>query len=345
MKAAVARAKVEGFKDDDKTAWDEPGGRAPNTGETLPRASLSVRASKRTGLSVKELALAVGLALVATVLGGALAFRVLRPPPSGPPLLVGWPPTVDAVVLAADLEPLRRHLERRTGRPVQFLYTSSYHELSTLLLDGGVQYASLPPTLFVRTERQDPRVKPVALKLIGGASGIDGVLLAAEGTDIVTIADLKGKTVCVPDDDSTTGLLFPRMAARKAGLDWEKDVTVVKSGNHLQVLRDLASKRCQAGGTYSGAFVNAVTQGIDVSQLRQIAITGRSPQDTIVAGPGAPAKEVDALKAALFAFKPAADESGSIERATTFIEPSPRDYAALREVIALEDAESSRGKP
>ncbi|MER2560902.1 MAG: PhnD/SsuA/transferrin family substrate-binding protein [Myxococcaceae bacterium] len=345
VKAAVQRAKVEGFKDDDKTTWDEPGhGKAPNTGETLPRASLSALASKRTGLSVKELALAVSLALVATMLGGALAFRVLRPPPSGPALLVGWPPTVDAVVLASDLEPLRRQLERHTGRPMQFVYTSSYHELSTQLLDGGVQFASLPPVLLVRTERLDGRVKPVALKLIGGASGIDGVLLAGEGTDISSIADLKGKTFCVPDDDSTTGLLFPRMAARKAGLDWEKDVTVVKSGNHLQVLRDLANKRCQAGGTYSGAFVNAVTQGIDVSQLRQIAITGRSPQDSIVAGPTVPAADVAAMKAALFAFQPGADEGGAIERVSTFVEPSPGDYAALREVIALEDAESSRPK-
>ena len=56
--------------------------------------------------------------------------------------------------------------ERHTGRPMQFVYTSSYHELSTQLLDGGVQFASLPPVLLVRTERLDGRVKPVALKLI-----------------------------------------------------------------------------------------------------------------------------------------------------------------------------------
>ena len=340
VKAAVERAKVEGFKDEDRTTWDEPGkdGKAPNTGETMPKASLSARVSTRTGLSVKELALAVALALVATALGGGLAVRMLRPPPSGPVLLLGWPPTVDVAVLSADLEPLRRHLERKTGRPVQFVFSSSYHELAAQLLDGGVEYASLPPTLFVRTERLDARVQPVALKLVGGASGTDGVLLAGEGSDISTIADLKGKTFCIPDDDSTTGLLFPRMAARKAGLDWAKDVTVVKSGNHLQVLRDLANKRCQAGGTYSGAFLNAVSQGIEVSTLRQIAITGRSPQDTIVAGPAVSKSELDALKVALFAFKPAGGESGSIERVTGFVEASPGDYAALRELISLEDA-------
>ncbi|MDP3238306.1 MAG: PhnD/SsuA/transferrin family substrate-binding protein [Myxococcales bacterium] len=337
VKAAVERAKVEGFKDEERTTFDEPG-KAPNTGETMPKASLSARVSTRTGLTGKELALAVALALVATVLGGGLAMRLLRPPPSGPVLMLGWAPTVDVAVLSADLEPLRRHLERKTGRPVQFVYPPSYHDLASQLLDGGFQFASLPPTLFVRTERLDPRVRPVALKLVGGASGTDGVLLAGDGSGISTVADLKGKTFCIPDDESTTGLLYPRMAARKAGLDWAKDVTVVKSGNHLQVLRDLADKRCQAGGTYSGVFVNAVTQGIDVSLLRQIAITGRSPQDTIVAGPGVPAAEREALKAALFAFTPVGGESGSIERVTGFVEASPDDYAVLREVISTEDA-------
>lgn len=340
VKAAVERAKVEGFADEDRTTFDEPGkdSKSGKTFETMPKASLSARVGQRIGLSKNELGLAVVLALLAVALGGGIAFRLLRPPLTGPELRLGWPPTVDVAVLAVDIEPLRRHLERQLGRPVTVVYSSSYHDLAGQLLDGGVEYASLPPTLFVRTEQTDPRVKPIALKLVGGASGTDGVLLAAEGSNISSVADLKGKTFCIPDDDSTTGLLFPRMAARKAGLDWAKDVTVVKSGNHLQVLRDLASKRCQAGGTYSGAFVNAVTQGIDVSTMRQVAITGRSPQDTIVAGPLVPAAELDAVKAALFAFKPRADAVASIERISGFAEPSPDDYASLRELITLEDA-------
>lgn len=278
------------------------------------------------------------MALLAIGLGGWLGYRLRRPPLTGPELRLGWAPTVDAKVLSADLEPLRRHLERETGRPVTVVFPASYHELAEQLLDGGVQYASLPPTLFVRTERRDARVQPVALKLVGGAAGTDGVLLALDTSGITTVADLKGKIFCIPDEDSTTGSLFPRMAARKAGLDWAKDLTVVKSGNHLQVLRDITSGKCAAGGTYSGAFVNAVTQGIDVSILQQIAITGRSPQDTIVAGPQVPASEVAAMKRALFSFKPPAEAGASIERISGFVEPSPDDYATLREVLAVEDA-------
>ncbi|MBL8918381.1 MAG: PhnD/SsuA/transferrin family substrate-binding protein [Myxococcaceae bacterium] len=342
LKRAVERAKVEGFSDEDRTAWNEPAKeqKGSNTFETLPRASLSTRVSQRVGLSQRELWLAALLAGVAVLLGGGLGYRLRRPPLTGPELRLGWAPTVDVQVLTADLEPLRRHLERETGRPVVLIYPPSYHELAAELLDGGVHFASLPPVLFVRTERRDPRVHAVALKLVGGASGTDGVLLASDSSGISSIADLKGRTFCIPDEDSTTGNLFPRMAARRAGLDWGKDVTVVKSGNHLQVLRDLASRRCAAGGTYSGAFVNAVTQGIDVSTLRQIAITGRSPQDTIVAGPGVAEAELPSLKRALFSYKAPPEAAGAIERITGFIEPSRDDYATLREAIAADEGAS-----
>lgn len=95
--------------------------------------------------------------------------------------------------------------------------------------------------------------------------------------------------------ESTTGALFPRLAMRQAGLDWAKDVTVVLSGNHLQVLRDLLAHKWEAGGTYSGVISSAVTQGVDVSALRQVAVTGRSPQDAVVAGAGVPAAEATKL--------------------------------------------------
>ena len=136
--------------------------------------------------------------------------------------------------------------------------------------------------------------------------------------------------------ESTTGALFPRLAMQKAGLDWEKDITVVLSGNHLQVLRDLLEHKCEAGGTYSGAFASAVTQGVDVTSLRQVAVTGRSPQDAMVAGAGVPKAEIEALQRALLSYKPPAVNGLTMERITGFAAARPEDFAALREVLASE---------
>ncbi len=340
VKAAVERAKTLGFADDERTSLDDPHIKPGFPTETMPRASGARRPPRWLGVPPVQLKLMAGLAVVALALGGAAAWFVARPPPlTGPVARLGWPPTIDPRVLEADVEPLRRHLERQTGRPFTFVYAANYHDLAGQLLDGGVDFASLPAALLVRTERREPRVRPLALKLIGGSSGTDGVLLTAEGSNVNTVGDLKGKRVCIPDEDSTTGLLFPRFAARKAGLDWARDITVVKSGNHLQVLRDLAAGKCEAGGTYQGAFVNAVTLGVDVSRLRQIAITGRSPQDTVVAGPGVSPADATAMQQALYSFDPTAHGGhlGTIERVSGFTEVEEQDFAALRELVKTED--------
>ena len=175
--------------------------------------------------------------------------------------------------------------------------------------------------------------------MVGGSSGSDGVLVAADSSGIATIADLKGKSLCVPDAESTTGMLFPQIAARKAGLDWSKDVTVVLSGNHLQVLRDVIDGRCQAGATYSAALLSAVTQGVDATGLRQVALTGHAPQDSIVAGPKVTAAEAAALLKGLLDYHPPADQPrGSMERITGFVSAKTEDYASLRELVELQDA-------
>jgi phosphonate transport system substrate-binding protein len=283
----------------------------------------------------------LGGLVFAASLGASAAFVLTRPPPlEGPPLKMGWPPTVDRKVLADDIEPLRRHLELQLLRPVEFVYTASYQELSRQLLAGEVHFAALPPALLVRTEKAEPRISLLAMKQVGGSSGTDGVLVAADGAGITSMAGLKGKTLCVPDRESTTGMLLPRVAAKAAGMELDKDVTIAVSGNHLQVMRDVLGGRCQAGATYSAAQSNAVKQGVDVSALRQVAITGHAPQDGVVAGPGIPPADAEGLRQALLSYRPAQGASGSkggMERISGFVTAKPEDFSSVRELVTLED--------
>ncbi|MEN9796570.1 MAG: phosphate/phosphite/phosphonate transporter substrate-binding protein [Pseudomonadota bacterium] len=285
--------------------------------------------------------LLLGGLVFAASLGASAAFVLTRPPPlEGPPLKVGWPPTVDRAVLAEDIEPLRRHLEEQTLRPVEFIHAGSYQELSRQLLAGDVHFAALPPALLVRTERVEPRITLLAMKQVGGSSGTDGVLVAADGAGITSMAALKGKTLCVPDRDSTTGMLLPRVAARAAGMDLEREVTIAVSGNHLQVMRDVLGGRCQAGATYSAAQSNAVKQGVDVSALRQVAITGHAPQDGVVAGPTVSTADAAGLRQALLSYRPPRGQAGSkggMERISGFVTARAEDYASIRALLELED--------
>jgi phosphate/phosphite/phosphonate ABC transporter binding protein len=354
VKEALEHAREIPLDDDERTVLDRKGGPAANedtgsrTGahsETLPQPSIPPRLLVVAPIAKKSVVgVFAAVAVLTFLVASAVLFVVLRrgPPVEGPEIRIGWAPTIDPKVLAADIEPLRVYLERQTGRPFRFVFADSYDDLAKRLVDGEVQFAAMPPMLFVKTEIRDPRVHPIALKLIGGSSGSDGVLLTSEDSGITTVAELRGKRICIPDQSSTTGVLFPKLALKKAGIDWSKDITIVNSGNHLQVMRDIKDRKCDAGGTYSGAFISAVTQGVNPASLRQLAITGRAPQDTIAAAPLVDKGDLDLVTRALFAFNPQAETGkpvlGSIEMVTGFGPVKTEDYADLRELVRTMDS-------
>ncbi len=354
----LARAKELPLETEDRTTVDGPsdgpvrhqtGSASKNNSETLPRAS----SPKKRGAPKRSWALTLGLAvgaggLLAGVVGSLAMLKHREPSVEGPVIRVGWAPTYDPKALIQDMEPLRLHLERATGRPIQFVVGQTYAETADGLVHGDVAFAVLPPTIFVRTERKEPKVRAIATKRVGGSSGSDGVLLASDGSGIGSLAELKGKTLCIPDENSTTGALLPKLALKKAGLDWGRDVTIVTSGNHLQVLRDILSHRCDAGGTYSTVFTSAVTQGVNVAGLRQLAITGRAPQDAMVLGPQVTKDDEALVTRALLAFDGTQGGQGAapgnVERVTGFEVVKPFDYQALRELVAHEE-EKQPGPP
>jgi serine/threonine-protein kinase len=283
--------------------------------------------------------IAAALAFVAVVV--AAAFVVERPPSvRGAPIVYGFPPIVDPQLMRSDIEPLRRYLEAETGRPFTFAVAGSYQELADGLVDGHYAIASLPPYLYVQTKERAPGIELLASELFDGSRGADGVLLVLDKSRVRALADLKGKRICVTDPLSTTGFLFPRAALKRVGVDPDHDVTVHESGNHMQLLRDIVEGRCEAGGTYSGAYLTADKAGISVSMLRVLALTGRSPQNAHIAGPSTSEADRELVKAALLSLDTMRDigvsRIGAVERISGFSEAQDGEYEEIRQ--ALEDA-------
>ncbi len=282
-------------------------------------------------------AVAVAAVSCAVVLAVVLVPRLRGPSVSGPPLVLAWPPTVEPAQLQQELQVLDRLLEEATHRPVEIRLQPSYDAVVTSLKDGSAAFGILPPFLFVTARKEMPGLVPLATKLVDGSAGSDGVILVREESDITTMADLKGKTFCYPDKKSTSGYLLPRAAMRQAGLDPDVDVIAHFSGNHTQVIKDLAADVCPAGATYSGGYLAADRAGIKVARTRQLAITGRSPQDMVVASPTAPSGDRAILGAALLALDPkkslGQETVGVLERISGFSVPRLADYDALEKLL------------
>ncbi len=264
-----------------------------------------------------------------------------KPALSGAPIVVGFAPIIDKQVLRKEMEPLRLYLEEQTRRPVKLLVTASYEELGELLINGSVHFASMPPNLYLQTKKQAPDLEVLVFKLYDGASGSDGYLIVREDSGIGSVQELAGKILCYADETSTTGYRLPRGAMRKAGLDPDKDLGgAVRSGNHMQVLRDLLAGKCDVGGVYSGVYQTAAQSGVPTAQLRILAVTGRVPQDSITAGPRTPEADKRLIEKALLAFDPkvhlGSADLGQLEKISGFAKGSDEAYAAIRELLSEE---------
>lgn len=341
--------RARGFGDDPgpdtaQTVKTGPGaGQTGQTGQTKssPSLPLMTAAPAVSSLPAKRrpwvTAVAVAALSCAVVLAGVLVLRLRGPSVSGPPLVMAWPPTMAPEQLRAELEVLRGLLEEATHRPVDIQLQGSYDDVLTSLREGRAAFGILPPFLFITARREIPGLVPLATKLVDGSAGSDGVILVREDSGIATFADLKGRTFCFPDKKSTTGYMLARAAMVEASLDPDTDIVGHFSGNHTQVMQDLATGVCVAGATYSGGYLAADRAGIKVGRTRQLAITGRSPQDMVVAAPSTPSADRTLLGSALLGLDPkkslGQETVGKLERISGFTVPRLTDYDALERLL------------
>ncbi len=332
----------------------------PNRASSTPRPAPTSTGTSFTGTRALGWIGAAGvaglflLAASTVVVGGSLAlwWRMQDQPPAGVSSRSGVPirwvlaPVYDPAVMLYEYEPLRKHLESRLDRPVQMEVAASYAEAGEMLADGRADFAMLPPIAYLTSHQKHPDLKLVAMKVFDDSTGSDGVILVRGTSGVGEEQPLNGLTICYSDVSSSTGYILPRAWLRKQGFDPDKDLKGRVSGNHFQALRDLSNGACDVAGTYSGAWIGADRAGISASRLRVLAITGRTPNDTVVTGAKTPQDLVDPVVSTLFALDPQRDlgiaRIGQTERITGFTPPDLTAFEELEAALKSETAASDK---
>jgi serine/threonine-protein kinase len=257
----------------------------------------------------------------------------------GDPIRIGWAPIATPDVLREEIKPIQAYLEEELGRPVPMEVTDSYEELSEGLQSGEYDVGMLPPLLYVQTKKAEPKMRLLAIRQFDGATSSDALLLTRMDSNVRDLSDLDGKKFCFTDENSTTGNFLPRAYLRRQGYDPPSFIgEVVWSGNHLQVLHDLIGGKCDAAATYSGSFLTAGDFDIPVGKIRQLAITGHVPQDSVVAAPGLADSLAHELQEALLKFSPQKHAGvktvGAILQITGFSDGDDEAFSDLRDAVA-----------
>ncbi|MEE2750129.1 MAG: PhnD/SsuA/transferrin family substrate-binding protein, partial [Myxococcota bacterium] len=256
----------------------------------------------------------------------------------GEPLKIAIAAIFEAAQHRTDLEPLRVYLEAGLRRPVEMVVVSDYGATADLLSSGRVPYASLTPALYIKTRASNPEVSLVAGKEHSGTQAADAVLLARLDMEVesavVQAKELVGKRFCYVDELSTTGYLLPRAWLIGQGLDPDEVFSkTIRSGNHMELIRNLASDVCDVGGTFEEALDRAQENGLDVATVRRIGATGRTPHDAICAGPAADSAVTGRLKELLLSFDPVDVDPDSVEKLTGFWEVFDSEFDNLRKAL------------
>ena len=138
--------------------------------------------------------------------------------------------------------------------------------------------------------------------------------LTQTDSSIKGFEDLKGKTFCFVDPNSTSGYILPNIIIKSKGLDPEKDFkAIVNAGGHDKVAIAVYDKTCDAGVTWIDTRTDAQYALYETypdiqTKVRAFAVSDRIPNDGAQyikqLDPAVQKKITDAL------LKMAADETG-----------------------------------
>lgn len=114
-----------------------------------------------------------------------------------------------------------------------------------------------------------------------------GQFIASTASGIKTFADLKGKTFCFVDPNSTSGYIVPRIVLAANGVDPDKDFKATQNaGSHNNVAIAVYKGDCDAGVTFIDVLTdktaNLAGQYPDIAtKVAAFADTDRIPNDGV----------------------------------------------------------------
>lgn len=126
-----------------------------------------------------------------------------------------------------------------------------------------------------------------------------GQFIANKASGVKTIADLKGKTFCFVDPNSTSGYIIPRIVLAANGIDPDKDLKATQNaGSHDNVAIAVYKGDCDAGSTFVDVRTDSnpiKTNYPDmVEKVDAFYITDNIPNDGLQVAKGVDPKITDA---------------------------------------------------
>jgi phosphonate transport system substrate-binding protein len=192
-------------------------------------------------------------------------------------LRVALLPDENASTIIQNAQPLKAHLEKVVGKPVELIVTTDYSSMIEATRFGRIDVAYFGPLSYVLA-RSKADIEAFAVGVSRGAATYTSVVIVPAASSLKSITELKGRTVAYGDMASTSSQLVPRAMLQNAGLVATTDYKPVYLGAHDAVARSVETGKVDAGALSRPIFDSLLKSGkIDATKVRVLAETRPIP--------------------------------------------------------------------
>ncbi|MFN9771914.1 MAG: phosphate/phosphite/phosphonate ABC transporter substrate-binding protein [Burkholderiales bacterium] len=192
-------------------------------------------------------------------------------------LRVALLPDENASTIIQNAQPLKVHLEKAVGKPVDLVVTTDYSSMIEAMRFGRIDVAYFGPLSYVLA-RSKAEIEAFAVGVSRGSPTYTSVVVVPADSTIRALADLRGRTVAYGDTASTSSHLVPRAMIQDAGLVAQNDYKTVYLGAHDAVARAVETGKVDAGALSKPIFESLLKSGkVDGAKVRVLAETKPIP--------------------------------------------------------------------
>jgi ABC-type phosphate/phosphonate transport system substrate-binding protein len=242
---------------------------------------------------------------------------------------------VDAAAAKQQYEPFLDLLAGQMDAPVALQTYISSVELGQAAAAGKIGFAIISPTQYLEL-RESAALEAIATKRNkGGTAYCQGTLIAAKGSNIAKVSDLKGKRMRFGPEGCFNKYYAGLHAMAQDGLDVE-DLSEVSYGTGCTgIAQAVLAEQADAGVICDYSWDGWAAE--DSPLVEKLVIIGRGPklmEKVIAAAAGTDAPTRERLVRALLAMKEADPVLMQPPlKACGFVSSEDKDYDSLRQVL------------
>ena len=198
------------------------------------------------------------------------------------PIIMSFVPSGDTQEIIAGGEEIAKMITDKTGLVVKANVGTDFAAVREAMGAGKAHIGWLNTFNYVLAhEKYGVDVALVTVRY--GSTSYKGQIVVRADSGIKSLQDLKGKTMCWVDPNSTSGYIVPRIMLKANGIDPDKDFAkTVEAGSHNNVIVAVYNGDCDAGATYSDARSSVEKDLPDVKEkVIVLATTADIPNDNV----------------------------------------------------------------